>query len=51
VRTSAGEVLATTSYLLDLRLAGAHYQHHLFRGMPRPAPKKIGLAGLAGAKG
>jgi hypothetical protein len=30
VRTSAGEVLATTSYLLDLPLAGGHYQHYLF---------------------
>lgn len=30
VKTTAGETLATTSYLLDLGLAGGHYSHNLF---------------------
>ena len=30
VKTTAGETLATTSYLLDLGVAGGHFSHNLF---------------------
>jgi tetratricopeptide (TPR) repeat protein len=30
VKTTTGETLATTSYLLDMGLAGGHYSHNLF---------------------
>lgn len=29
-KSATGETLATTSYLLDMRLAGGHHQHNLF---------------------